>query len=251
MSTLTFSKYQGAGNDFILIDDRRHHFDRNSVPKLCKRRFGIGADGVILLQDDDDVDYRMRIFNRDGSEAESCGNGLRCFIQFIHDLGIGKDLIRVKIHDRIVIGHRADGKISIEMGPIPSIKQVFLYGLELYTLDTGVPHAVIFSPEFEKALLIRSNPHFQPEGTNVNFVQESTSGRFQVRTFERGVESETLSCGTGACAVAATLNKIYKMPSPYLLAFQGGEIEINIKNNILSMSGNAELVYEGKLRVNE
>ena len=247
---LSFSKYQGAGNDFILIDDRDQLFNPLSVSKLCKRRFGIGADGVILLQEDANADFKMRIFNCDGSEAESCGNGLRCFVQFIQDLGVGRDSIRIKIHGQIVIGHKVDDRISIEMGPLPIIKKVFLDEFDLYTLYTGVPHAVIFSSEFEKAKRIRSNPYFQPEGTNVNFVQKSSSGHFQVRTFERGVEAETLACGTGACAVAATLNKIHRISSPYLLAFPGGEIEIQIKNNIFSMIGSATLVYQGVLNNN-
>jgi diaminopimelate epimerase len=217
--------------------------------RLCQRRLGIGADGVILLQNAPDADFRMRIINSDGTEAESCGNGLRCLVQFIHDIGLKLNSVRININNKIVTGKIQDDKITIEMGKLPKIEKIHLENLELYFLNTGVPHTVVFSPEFEKAPFIRSHSHFDPAGTNVNFVQKSSSGVYQVRTFERGVEAETLACGTGACAVAAVLNQL-KISSPYYLKFSGGEIEIQIKDGSLFMTATAKLVYTGELMDN-
>lgn len=251
MSTLSFVKYQGAGNDFILIDDRAQMFDPAQVKSLCHRKFGIGADGVILLQQDLVADFRMRIFNSDGSEAESCGNGLRCLMKFLHHLGLPKRPYRIATANRMVEADFLGEKISIQMGAALNVKQLYICGFEVHSLDTGVPHAVVFVPDVQKVDVVRDgtalrhHPLFQPRGTNVNFATLQNDGSIQVRTFERGLEGEPLACGTGAAAVGTIASQNYGLPNPIRICFAGGEIEICIDGKEVKMIGEAFKVFEG------
>ncbi len=255
MSKRSFGKYQGAGNDFILIDDRALSFDPSSVSALCHRKYGIGADGVILLQNDPVADFRMRIFNADGSEAESCGNGLRCLARFLLDLGFPKQTYRIATANRIVETNFIGDRISVQMGPPRNVKQLYINGQEVYSLDTGVPHLVIFVPDLpnlnvaQEGTLWRHHPHFQPRGTNVNFVALPNQNTLSVRTFERGVEGETLACGTGATAVAVIASQIYRLPNPIRIVFPGGELDLHVNGDDVRMIGSAEKVFEGVLKI--
>lgn len=245
---LYFAKYQGAGNDFILIDDRAPHFNPNLVPQLCNRKFGIGADGVILLQTDPAADFRMRIFNSDGSEAGSCGNGLRCLMKFIVDLGLPKKNYRIATGDRIVEASFVGDQIVVQMGLAVNLKKHRIEGFDVHSVDTGVPHAVVFSPDADLKILgpmLRHHSTFQPAGTNVNIAHIQSDGSIRVRTYERGVEGETLSCGTGAAAVGLIASQQYHLPNPIRICAPGGELEIHVDGLHVAQAGKAAKVFEG------
>lgn len=250
MSKLSFVKYQGAGNDFILIDDRAPFFNPALVPSLCHRKFGIGADGLILLQNAEQADFRMRIFNSDGSEAESCGNGLRCLMQFLVYLGMPKKPYRIATADRIVEADFFGEKISVQMGEARNVKQLYIWGREVHFLDTGVPHAVLFVSDasridlMKEGAAMRHHAAFQPRGANVNFASLQ-NGVIHMRTFERGLEAESLACGTGAVAVAAIAKQKHSLPNPIQVHCLGGLLEIYIEGQKIRMVGPAVQVFAG------
>ncbi len=212
---IPFVKYHGAGNDFILIDDRQlcfPIFQCGLIPALCRRSLGIGADGLILLQPSSRADFQMRIFNSDGSEPKMCGNGIRCLIAFIRKLGWENSTCMVETGGGVLQCHIKNSAIGIYLGyPRTLFKEHFLEaGGNCFTIDvidTGVPHGVVFVEDLNAvhfvnvARPIRFHPQFSPEGINVNFAQVLPDRSVAVRTYERGVEEETLSCGTGAAAV--------------------------------------------------
>ena len=248
---LKFSKIEGAGNDFIVIDDRAGTFSLSEAERrrLCHRNFGIGADGLILLQDGSP--FRMRIFNSDGRETEGCGNGLRCLGRFLLELGFAPTTTSIQTHNRIVEIFYLEDKIGIDMGEpkdltldIPTEKGT------VHFVDTGVPHLVHFAngplPLSELGPFWRHHPRFAPRGANVNIVTLAPN-QIQVRTFERGVEGETLACGTGACAVAAVAHALYCLPYPFHLSFPGGELEVHCIQNRLHLLGPATKVFTGTL----
>lgn len=244
MCSLKISKYEGAGNDFILIDNRTLHFNPQIVPQLCHRKFGIGADGVILLE----PDLSARIFNSDGSEAESCGNGLRCLLRFLIDLGFPKTNYEIRVGNRRVQGGFERDKIWIELGKVLPPKQVLIEGIEVYVLDTGVPHAVVFSEKAELAKigpLLRRHQFFQPKGTNVNLAAIGMDEVVYIRTYERGVEGETLSCGTGAAAVGVVSSQKYGLKNPIRIHALGGELEVWVDGLNVSLIGDARKVFDG------
>lgn len=237
MTEIPFSKYSGCGNDFILINNRGGSLCLNekTIENLCDRRHGIGADGIILLESGrDGSDFGMRIFNRDGSEAEMCGNGLRCLGQFIYELGFNKKHYRIKTKERHLSIDFTDGLIKADMGDAVDLNMDLEIEIEknlltCCSLNTGVPHAVVFVEDIKKVPVstfgreIRHHAHFSPAGTNANFVQKTADNQIAIRTFERGVEDETLACGTGAaaCAIAASLK--WKMKTPIEVLFFSGE----------------------------
>jgi diaminopimelate epimerase len=255
MSMRSFGKYEGAGNDFILIDDRMGTFpvsDRDFIVRLCHRKFGIGADGFILLQSSDRADFRMRIFNSDGSEPEGCLNGLRCLILFLADLGLPQTAHRIEMGDRVIKAERLGSRIALQIGlPRSLVLYQNIGPWHVHSVDTGVPHAVIFVPNVQaidlmkEAPLLRHHPLFHPRGTNVNFATLQSNGSIHVRTFERGVEGETLACGTGAAAVACIGAKIYSLPSPIAIHFPGGMIEVSLDASGIALTGEARKVFGG------
>ena len=216
---LSFIKYQGAGNDFVLIDDRALSFplsDQILIHRLCHRSWGIGADGLILIQSALNADAKMRIFNSDGKEASMCGNGLRAAALYLNQRGI---VIKERMHiESLYALHTCEIKkegIATSMG-VP--KQLYSTPTRC-VWDTGVPHAVIFTEDISSINVdvsgkkIRHDPHFTPHGVNVSFVQKTKSSLL-IRTYERGVEKETLACGTGACAAAIEAHKTHNIPFP-------------------------------------
>lgn len=229
MMRIPFSKYQGCGNDFILIDNRTAAFATpwpgHIVERLCHRQSGIGADGIIFLESSRQADFRMRIFNANGSEAEMCGNGIRCLTCFIQEMGIqGKSLLIETMHSCIPTSMQGE-KVRVAMPsptdfrtPISLVHQDT--PLTLHYLDTGVPHAVIFVDHLENhpyqtlAPSLRHHPYFHPRGTNVNLAKKLSPHAIEVRTFERGVEQETLACGTGAVAVALAAAHLHQLKGP-------------------------------------
>lgn len=267
---MLFSKYVALGNDFILFDNREFLFPTNDpliIPKLCHRQFGIGADGIILLEDSKTADYKMRIFNSDGSEAEMCGNGIRCLFKFIQECNGPADsyLIETKASiismqqdktspDQIVVSMQDPTDISWNIDLILDQEK-----LKVHYLNTGVPHAVIFSPEIkdldlkEKAPKIRFHECFLPKGTNVNFASVTGKNSLTIRTYERGVENETLGCGTGVTATALAAAYLYKLELPIQVKTKSEELlninctinDSTIKN--VTMTGKADFVYRGQL----
>ncbi|HUS86804.1 MAG TPA: diaminopimelate epimerase [Bacteroidales bacterium] len=204
--TINFNKYHGAGNDFIIIDNRKMEFipgDSDLISRMCNRHLGIGADGLILIHDHPKYDFEMKYFNSDGRESTMCGNGGRCAVDFSEKMGIaGKESLFLAsdgLHKALITG----SSISISLKDVlPPVK---VKGS--YFLNTGSPHCIVAVPDVEKVDIvtagkkIRWSDDFSPGGTNVNFVQPYGKG-IKVRTYERGVENETLSCGTGVTASA-------------------------------------------------
>lgn len=209
---LTFFKYQGAGNDFIMIDNRNKGLLGNEstlYAQWCHRRFGIGADGLILLQEKPGYDFEMKYYNADGSESTMCGNGGRCVVLFANHLGI----INTDTTFWAIDGpHQArilpNGNISLQMGDVSAITN----DGDAFVLNTGSPHYVLQVPEvnsinvFEQGKSVRNAPAYAREGINVNFLEIDDAEHLKVRTYERGVEDETYACGTGvtACAIVAS-----------------------------------------------
>ncbi|SFT03125.1 diaminopimelate epimerase [Sphingobacterium wenxiniae] len=254
---IKFSKYQGAGNDFILIDNRNNLFDINNVDliqKMCDRRFGIGADGLMALQYTKNFDFEMIYCNADGREGTMCGNGGRCIVAFARDLGIiDKKTVFLAV-DGEHIAHIEDNQVELGMIEVHEIQ----HDGEAYVLNTGSPHYVQLTDNlrsynvYQEGYKIRNNDTYKAEGINVNFVEKEGEGYF-VRTFERGVEDETLACGTGATAAAMALaiheNKTGNIEIP--IRVLGGQLSIAFHregNNFteVQLKGPAEFVFEGE-----
>ncbi len=265
--SFSFVKYEGAGNDFILIDDRRLRFpirDALRIRRLCDRRLGIGADGIILLQNDPEADARMRILNSDGSEAEGCGNGLRCLMAFLGDLGLPRIERKISVGGRILHAGYSSSGIVVDMGEMRDFRPNLTISrgeesLRVHYIDSGVPHAVVFVDDIEGISLVqlgpflRFHPCFAPKGANVNIACRLPDGRVRVRTYERGVEGETLACGTGGTAVGAIGARLFGWENPIRISFAGGDLEINLSSDKrrASMTGPAVKVFEGTLPAQE
>ena len=253
--TMTFYKYQGTGNDFILLDDRQSAFDLQPehIALMCNRHKGIGADGLILLRHSPDHDFTMRYFNSDGHESTMCGNGGRCLVKFAHHLGLIQHSTTFEAIDGL---HEAtllpDGRVALGMTNVERVEQ-HEQGLWLHT---GSPHLVCRVNQVDvvdvakEGAAYRHLKRYQPGGTNVNFV-EVAQGFLRVRTFERGVEAETQSCGTGVTAAAIAAWDARWLPNP-LVAIEtpGGLLEVafdphegGYRNVVLT--GPAERVFEG------
>ncbi|HYG14707.1 MAG TPA: diaminopimelate epimerase [Bacteroidia bacterium] len=260
---IEFFKYQGAGNDFIMVDNRRLALLRHNVAlyrRLCDRRFGIGADGFIMVQDKEGYDFEMVYFNSDGNESSMCGNGGRCITMFARQLGIidkqAHFLATDGPHDAVI---EDNGWVSLQMKNVASVETI---GSDLY-LNTGSPHYVRFINNnlaeyalVNEARKVRYNERFANEGTNVNIVSPS-GDTLDVRTYERGVEDETLSCGTGvtAVALAAAINRPEGKGIVQPISTPGGKLQIrfdktgpNSFENIW-LQGPAEYVFSGKIQV--
>jgi diaminopimelate epimerase len=255
---MQFYKYNATGNDFILIDARKDvSFSTEQVKKLCHRRFGIGADGIILLGFSKEADFSMRIINSDGSEAAMCGNGTRALIHFAHFVLKLKTRPEYKF---TTLNGLYEG--SIEEKDEIRIKMTELYDVDKYKLDTfpgkralylntGVPHFVIevddlASLDIEKlSPPLRHHAHF-PEGANIDYFQ-MIDDICHVRTFERGVEGETYACGTGVVATAETVRHFYHKADRLKLMTKGGALSVEWKNNDRFFIGSVDLVYKGEL----
>ncbi|MDR0676506.1 MAG: diaminopimelate epimerase [Elusimicrobiota bacterium] len=281
---INFYKMSGSGNDFIIIDNRKNYNeilnqkinDKNFVKDICDRNNGIGADGIILLENakSKTCDFAMRIINSDGSEAEMCGNGARCFTYFAYKIGASKNIfmkfdtlsgqieggiildnekkiVKVKLTDP----HSIDFEKNLDLPELGKTK--------IYSIDTGVPHAVIFLDKTELDYIdvnkigsfIRNHEIFAPKGTNVNFVKiiKNTKHDINVRTFERGVEGETLSCGSGASASAIIASLQYNLYTPISVHTKSGEtLKVYFEKEIIASNKKAIIknVYlEGEIKI--
>jgi diaminopimelate epimerase len=255
---ILFHKYQGTGNDFIMIDDRDKTFpiSQQFIESLCHRRFGIGADGLILLQNEEGYDFRMVYFNADGTEGSMCGNGGRCTVRFAHDLGIIGEAAKFIATDGEHLASVCDEDIFLKMMDVPVVEQNKEYDFA----NTGSPHYITYVHDLENTDVyeignkIRYSDFWQKKGgTNVNFVQLNDSQTIAVRTYERGVEDETYSCGTGVTACALSANLKHQMESPIQIKTLGGALQVSFQkgeNNSFSniyLIGPAVKVFEGKI----
>ncbi|GHA70080.1 diaminopimelate epimerase [Pontibacter akesuensis] len=227
---ISFYKYQGTGNDFVMVDNRKHNFpadDEALVKSLCDRRTGVGADGLILLQNHPDYDFEMVYYNADGRVGSMCGNGARCTVRFARQLGVIEDVACFLAADG---EHQASVERDLIQLKMHDVKEVEQIGEDFY-LNTGSPHYVRFVEDvelldvYEEGRAIRYNERFNEVGTNVNFVQRLSDNEIFVRTYERGVEDETLSCGTGVTA-AALVAGMKGMQSPVKVKVLGGELQV-------------------------
>jgi diaminopimelate epimerase len=254
---LIFSKYHATGNDFILVDNRSKdiRLSNRQIAGLCDRHFGIGADGLMLLEQEANYDFKMVYYNSDGNESSMCGNGGRCIVAFAQKLGLIKDNVKfVAIDGPHSASIDQKGIVSLKMGDVDKIDNHETYVL----LNTGSPHYVTWVDEtdsidvFKEGKEIRNSEPFSKEGINVNFVEKLNNG-LKVRTYERGVEDETLSCGTGvtAAAIAYSDNKT----GPFIVPIEtpGGTLEVSFtkethnKAKDVFLKGPAQFVFEGKI----
>jgi diaminopimelate epimerase len=270
MDSLPFVKMSGAGNDFVVIDNRtlRYRLTREQVARLCDRHFGIGADGLLAVEPSDhgSADFRMRYYNADGGEAEMCGNGARCFARFVQPMqraeaGRVRFLTPAGMITGEYVGHEV--RVNLTEPTESKLEQRGDFGwgeIEYHFMNTGVPHVVIHVSDVEKAEVIgqgraiRHSPVF-PRGTNVNFVQIVDAKNLRVRTYERGVEDETLACGTGVVASALVTKRVRGLALPLGIKVRGGDVlTVNARAegdffHEVTLTGPATEVFSGEIKV--
>ncbi len=256
---LNFQKYQGAGNDFIIIDNRNRHYDHLNVAQLCHPKFGIGADGLMLLQNLEGYDFEMVYYNSDGNVSTMCGNGGRCIVDFAKGLGLFEASTVFKAIDG---RHDANWTKEIVELQMQNVQQVSVLA-NAYELNTGSPHYVAFEENVSAidlvptARAIRYNDIYKSEGINVNFVEVLGPNSLKVRTYERGVEDETLSCGTGvtACAIAySLLSGLADGAHTIAISTPGGQLKVkyelhNGQYTQVWLIGPAKMVFEGHIEI--
>lgn len=252
---IEFFKYQGTGNDFVMIDNRDLQFPKQDTPlikQLCDRKFGIGADGLILLEDDTQSDFKMVYYNADGNESTMCGNGGRCIVAFAKQLGIIDNTAAFLAVDGMHHATIDNELVSLQMIDVDAVEN---HG-DYYFVNTGSPHHITLVEDLEDCDVynlgksIRYSSRYSSGGTNVNFVKKINDSTFKIRTYERGVEDETLSCGTGATAVALAMHHTQQTISNHItILVEGGTLTIsftkekNYKN--IFLTGPAQLVFKG------
>lgn len=254
---LTFHKYQATGNDFILVDNRHSSFpkkDTKMIARLCHRRFGVGADGLILLETDNSTAFRMVYFNADGREGSMCGNGGRCVVAFARKEGIIGDSCEFMAIDGLHKAQAEDGEIALQMGDVSEIhsKPKYLW------LDTGSPHHVQIWEDWEGLDVKKEGERLRyglygQGGSNINFVNLLEDATFEVRTYERGVEDETYSCGTGVTATALAMHHLGNLQGTKArILTMGGTLQVTFVPtpegySDIWLKGPAEHVYSGTL----
>lgn len=258
---IEFYKYQGTGNDFVMIDNRSNTFPKENIQliaHLCDRRFGIGGDGLILLENDPKTDFKMVYYNSDGNQSTMCGNGGRCLVAFAQKLNVIKNDATFNAIDGL---HHAsvaqDGMVSLQMIDVLEIKETAEYSF----LNTGSPHHVQLVEDLEhynvkvNGAAIRYGDLYGKAGSNINFVSKIDDTTFSVRTYERGVEDETLACGTGVTAVAIAMNATGVTDATAIdLNVEGGKLAVSFdkKDNIYTnvfLKGPAEFVFKGSIAI--
>lgn len=258
---LEFYKYQGAGNDFVMIDNRSGFFPKENtqlIAHLCDRRFGIGGDGLILLENDSDTDFKMVYYNSDGNQSSMCGNGGRCLVAFAKDLKVIQNKTTFIATDGL---HHAtfedNGLVSLQMIDVPVIDIKKDYSF----LNTGSPHHVQMVEDLEhynvkeNGAAIRYGELYGAAGCNINFVKKIDDDTFALRTYERGVEDETLACGTGATAVAIAMNATGQTDATTInVNVEGGKLVVSFdkdhgKYTNVFLKGPAEFVFKGTIEI--
>lgn len=267
---LVFTKMNGAGNDFILIDNRdgKIRLTTEQIVRLCHRQRGVGADGLFLLVParGGKADWAWDFYNNDGSTADMCGNGARCFGRFIQKVTGAKERTSFETGAGVIQAVFDGELVTVNLTEPKDLRLAEAVGLtsgaaQIHSLNTGVPHAVMFVPDADKAMVqslgseIRYHKHFSPKGTNVNFVQLRGPNSIRVRTYERGVEGETLACGTGVTASALISAQLHNFTSPVQVQVQGGDLlEVRFDRNDttfknVSLKGPADFVFEGHIQI--
>jgi diaminopimelate epimerase len=255
MKKIHFHKYSGNGNDFIILDNPNIDLSESLIKVLCDRHFGIGADGILLLTSHESCDGRMQIFNADGSEAEMCGNGIRCLVTYIDDKNNhDRKNYRIKTMNGIYDVSKKDGAFAVEMSELNDRNIYDLTGFtdynKSYYINTGVPHLVFLTHEALRIDIKSRAPQYRfhkmfPKGTNVSFVQILDSHQTAyVRTYERGVEDETFSCGTGLTACGMALNHWNGWTDTITLKTLGGTQKISIADKVY-YSGEVKFCFQG------
>lgn len=255
MNSVVFYKYQGTGNDFVMVDNRNLSFPKKTeiINHLCDRRFGIGGDGLILLENDENTDFKMVYYNADGNESTMCGNGGRCLVAFAHFLGIFSNTCSFMAIDGLHEAEMNKGEVKLKMIDVSEIKTIE----QDFQLNTGSPHYVKFVTDIENYAVyqnghqIRNSERYQKDGINVNFVEKLTPQHLFVRTYERGVEDETYSCGTGvtACALVTMAQEGLEEVQIKVL---GGHLKVYAEKNgkgfkNIWLEGPAQQVYRGEI----
>lgn len=240
---MTVGHYSGAGNTFFLVDQREEKTLHQQISSICEKG---GVDGMILVENSSIADVRMRTFNRDGTEAEMCGNGLRCLIQFLADLKIVRETYKIETVAGIQYGWLEEGEVCVQLAPPKDINLNLPH--HLHFINTGVPHVICFVKEIESVDVSREGKKLRETfNANADFVSLEEEGVIAVRTYERGVEEETLACGTGAAASALVTSKIYELPSPITVKVRSGE-ELKI---IFSDDGSRVILKGPVVRLNQ
>ncbi|MBU3665674.1 MAG: diaminopimelate epimerase [Chthoniobacterales bacterium] len=260
----------GAGNDFVMLDnrDRRIVLTDSQIARLCDRHRGIGADGLLMVEPaEGNADWRMRYYNADGAEVEMCGNGARCFARFAHRIAqSAANTVSFETPAGLISADLAGDSVSLAMsapGPLAEGVELDAAGekLVVYSINTGVPHAVVLVDDIEDVDLkklgpaLRHHHHFQPRGTNANFVRQLGPQDLAIRTYERGVEDETLACGTGVVASALTVAVLAGAESPIRVRVRGGDtLVVAFRRNAdgfsdVVLTGPADFVFEGDIAV--
>ena len=265
---LEFTKMNGAGNDFVMIDNRdgSRTLDRAQIARLCDRHRGIGGDGLIAVEGTPES-LRMLYYNADGGEAEMCGNGARCFARYAARLlGQNEGTLPFLTQAGPLSAELLGTHVRIRMSEPHSLQLAHSLNLlgndrEVHSMNTGVPHAVVFVrdlaniPVVEEGRALRRHPRFAPAGTNANFVEILAPGSLAIRTYERGVEDETLACGTGVVAAALIHHHLTNAPSPVQVLVRGGdnlEVGFQIQNGHsvnVTLAGPADFVFEGTISI--
>ena len=255
---LEFYKYQGTGNDFVMVDNRLSHFPKEDtalVAKLCDRRFGVGSDGLILLEHHPEYDFKMVYYNSDGNPSTMCGNGGRCIVAFAKQLGVIDTTAAFMAVDGLHEAIISNGQVKLQMTDVANIvdNDAYLFA------DTGSPHHVQFVEGldalnvYEEGKKIRYGI-YGASGSNINFIHQENTGELSIRTYERGVEDETYSCGTGATAAALSLHHRTQSNSPILLHTKGGDLKVyfhyeNGRYSEVFLEGPAQLVFKGSIKI--
>jgi diaminopimelate epimerase len=264
---LRFTKMNGAGNDFILFDNRTGDIDldRNQIAQLCDRHRGIGADGILLLEKPTNrADFRMRYFNADGGEAEMCGNGARCFARFANKVGGQKPKISFETPAGVISAELKGDLVTLRMTEPTDLRlnvdlPMAAENKAVHFINSGVPHVVIPVAKIDdvdvrrEGAAIRRHKMFSPNGTNVNFIEKRGRNKIAIRTYERGVEDETLACGTGIVASALIFAATEKIIGAITVIARGGdELEVGFEKadgrfHNVALTGPAEFVFEGTI----
>ena len=269
MKQIPFYKMSGAGNDFIIIDNRNQVIGDEDlsgfIASVCRRKMSVGADGLILIEVSDKFDFRWRFFNSDGSQAEMCGNGARCAARFAHVTGIAGTPLSFETEAGLVSAQIKGARVKVKMPDPSDLKPAYPLklskrSLEISSIHTGVPHAVIMVERVADVDVvtlgreIRLHQAFAPAGTNANFVQRGKGSAIEIRTYERGVEDETLACGTGAIASAIVSASRFNMNSPIDVKTRSG-VHLTIYFDAsddqfkdIYMEGDARIIYTGDLQ---
>jgi len=268
MDKIEFYKMSGSGNDFIIIDNRHAIVDENGLPnfvaKVCRRKMSVGADGMILVENSDVSDFKWRFFNSDGSVAEMCGNGARCAARFAYINDIAGSHMSFETLAGIVEAEIIDERVKVKMTDpldlmIDDSVELKNDVISVSSINTGVPHVVIINESIDDVDIVRTgreirrHDKYSPVGTNVNFVRHVRDNTIAIRTYERGVEDETLACGTGAAASAIVMAHKMKIDSPIsVLTRSGGYLNIFFKEKEgryydIYLEGDARIIYKAQL----